>query len=45
MHRIIVALLLFVAGAPLAGCIIEDPGPYYGGHSHRWCYYHPGYCR
>ncbi len=44
MRRIVAAVLLFAIAAPLAGCIIEDPGPYYGGHGRRWCYYHPGRC-
>jgi hypothetical protein len=44
MRRVVAAVLLFAIAAPLAGCIIEEPGPYYGGHGRRWCYYHPGRC-
>ena len=45
MRRIVATVLLFALAAPLAGCIIAAPDPYYGYHSPHWCYYHPGACR
>ena len=44
MRRIVAAVLLFAVAAPLAGCVIEEPGPYHGEHHRRWCYYHPWRC-
>jgi hypothetical protein len=44
MCRVVAAVVPFAIAAPIAGCVIVDPGPYYGRPSPRWCYYHPGRC-
>ena len=44
MRRIVALVLLLAVAAPLGGCIIAEPGPYYGEGHGRWCSYHPWRC-
>jgi hypothetical protein len=45
MPRLMTTLLLIAIALPLAGCIIETPGPYGPYHGERWCAWHPHACR